>query len=119
MWGNMKTFKFLLLVLIWVIFMITQESTDHLNGKILVADKELIESNFNGEVITLDESRGFKIELKNEKYKVYKPSNYCNSSTCLAGFLKIGDTLYKHSNSDTIYQIKKSNHKKYTWVLIK
>jgi hypothetical protein len=27
--------------------------------------------------------------------------------------------LYKHSNSDTIYQIKKSNHKKYTWVLIK
>lgn len=97
--------------------MLKQESTDHINGKILVADKELIESNFHGEVIAVDLGRGFKIKIKNYKRFVYNPSNYCNSSTCLAGFLGIGDTLYKHSNSDTIYQIKKSNHKKYIWVL--
>lgn len=110
-------FPFLLFLLLWVIVMLQQESTDHINGKILVADKELIESSFHGEVIAVDLGRGFKIKIKNYKRFVYNPSNYCNSSTCLAGFLEIGDTLYKHSNSDTIYQIKKSNHKKYIWVL--
>ncbi|MCX8486572.1 MAG: hypothetical protein ORN53_05255 [Crocinitomicaceae bacterium] len=110
-------FPFLLFLLFYLIVMLTQKSTDHINGKIIIADKELIESNFNGEVIAVDLRRGFKIEIKNHKYYAYNPSNYCNASTCLAGFLEIGDTLYKHSNSDTIYQIKKSNHKKYTWVL--
>ncbi len=45
--------------------MLKQESTDHINGKILVADKELIESSFHGEVIAVDLGRGFKIKFKN------------------------------------------------------
>ena len=97
--------------------MIKHKSTEK-HAKIIVADKKLIQSEFKGEVISLYLGRGFEIEIKNYKNFVYVPSNYCNSSTCLAGFLEIGDTLIKYKNSDTIYQIKKSNNKKYIWFLI-
>ncbi len=115
---KIKTILLLFFVLYFILY-IRHEITTKSPEKIIVADKKLIQSEFKGEVISLYLGRGFEIEIKNYKNFVYVPSNYCNSSTCLAGFLEIGDTLIKYKNSDTIYQIKKSNNKKYIWFLIK
>jgi hypothetical protein len=109
-------FPFLFFVLVYLYIVSTRESTDHNYGKIRIADKKLFKSSFKGEVIAVDARRGLKVEIKNYKRFVYSPSNYCNSYTCLGEVLEIGDTIYKHTNSDTIYQIKKRNHKIHTWI---
>lgn len=110
-------FPFLAFFLLYLIVISTQPTTSNTYGRIMIADKQLIKTSFKGEVIGVDFGRGLKVKIKNYKRFLYNPSSYCNSYTCLGEVLEIGDTLFKNKNSDTIFQIKKSNHKIYTWVL--
>jgi hypothetical protein len=111
-------FPFLAFFLLYLIVISTQPTTSNTYGRIMIADEQLIKTSFKGEVIGVDFGRGLKVKIKNHKRFLYNPSSYCNSYTCLGEVLEVGDTLFKNKNSDTIFQIKKSNHKTYTWVLL-
>ena len=112
-------FPFFAFLLLYLIVISTQETTSNTYGNLLIADKQLIKTSFKGEVIEVDFRRGLKVKIKNYERFLYNPSSYCNSYTCLGEVLVIGDTIFKNENADTIYQIKKSNHKIYTWILSK
>lgn len=114
-----KYIPFLLFVVLFLIVTFRLETKDNTPGKIIITDKRLIKTSFKGEVIEVDFRRGLKVKIKNDERFLYNPSSYCNSYTCLGEVLEIGDTLFKNKNSDTIFQIKKSNHKTYTWILSK
>lgn len=107
----------ILAIILYIIFDIKQDSKEALSEKYHTYTAE-----FNGEVKSIRRKNGSLIVTLNNKSEIYLLAtydNFENTPPSLYDYLKIGMSINKNNNSDTLFIGKRNSNKAAYFLLVK